>query len=181
MKLKIYIDGIYVEGTILRSTGEISVQITQPYQHISDGSHIPCFARGHISFDGERGDKVAKSLLKGLYSIGCYLDSEMSSIRRELDETKDHISQLPLKFNNEQFTEEKRKLKKSFKLGEFDSKAYQQQLKLLKKRLEEYNQTVSEMMDSFFKKSFPMCIPYGTTEQVLDIIERNNLMAGSTD
>ena len=80
MKINIFVEGIEVEGKITyRSASDISVQITKPFSNISKGLHIPNIARAYSSFDGEKGDTTAESLLKNLYDVGQYLDMEIFS------------------------------------------------------------------------------------------------------
>jgi len=172
MKINIFVEGIEVEGKIThRYASDITVQITKPFSNISTGSHIPYFARSNRSFNGVYGDLTAKSLLKNLYDVGHHMDSEIFSIREKLDSAKESISNLPVQFNSEDFNAKRRELKQSLKQGKFDSKVYQQQLTPLRKKAEEYNQKVIEIMDAFFEDSFPMCVPYGTREEVLGVIE----------
>ena len=181
MKINTSVEDTEVKGVIiLRSAGDITVQITKPFSNISMGVHIPYIARAHKSFNGEYGDTTAELLLKDLYDIGRYLDVEMSGIREKLDNAKDRISQLPAQINNDKFLEKRRELKKTFQQGEIDSKDYQKSLGLLRKKAEDFNQNVTEIMDTFFDDSFPMCVPCGTREEVLDIIDgKKALIVGS--
>lgn len=178
MKINIFVEGIEVEGKVThRSASDITVKITQPYSNISMGLHIPCFARAHKSFNGEYGDTTAESLLKNLYDIGHHMDSDIFNIREKLDSAKGCISHLPFKFDHDKFIEKRSELKQSLKQGKFDSKVYQQQLTPLRKKAEEFNQKVIDIMDDFFEDSFPMCIPHGAREQVLGIIEGKKRLA----
>ena len=183
MKISIFVEDIEVGGSIThRSASDITVKITQPYSNISMGLHIPNIARAYNSFDGEKGDTTAESLLKNLYDVGHHMDSEIFSIREKLDIAKDRISHLPVQFNTEEFNAKRRELKQLLKQGKFDSKVYQQQLTPLRKKAEEYNQMVVEIMDVFFEDSFPMCIPHGTRKQVLGIVEgKKDLVADGAD
>ena len=172
MKINIFVEGIEVEGKIThRYASDITVQITKPFSNISMGLHIPNIARAYNSFDGEKGDTTAESLLKNLYDVGHHMDSEIFSIREKLDSAKESISNLPVQFNSEDFNAKRKELKQSLKQGKFDSKVYQQQLTPLRKKAEEFNQKVIDIMDAFFEDSFPMCVPYGMREEVLNVIE----------
>lgn len=172
MEIKVVVEETEVEGEIVhRSAGDITVKIVKPYQNLSTGLHIPYFGRPYRSFDGDYGDAVAESLLNDLYHIGRHLELEMEKLREKLWQAKDKISHLQLSFRNEEFKGKKSELKKLLKEGKLGKKAYQEELKSLRKKLEEFNWRVHAIMDSFFDENFPMCIPHGTRGEVLEAIE----------
>jgi len=132
------------------------------------------------SFNGQYGDRVAELLLNETYDIAHYLDKEMTSIRGKLDNAKDNINDFPVQYTNDEFIEKRRELKQLLKLRTLDSKGYQKELTQLRKKVEEFDQKVTVIMDAFFENNFPMCISHGTRDQVLGIIEgKKSLVAGS--
>jgi len=70
----------------------------------------------------------------------------------------------------DKFHEEKRQLKIRFKKGDIDNKEYGQKLRALKKELAQFEAASRTCMNPFFEQ-FPVVVPVGTREEVLDIIE----------
>ncbi len=183
MKIKILIDEVVVEGQITyRTAGGISVKITNPFENLSTGLHIPAPARAVMSYEGERGDATAESLLKELYEIGRYIDTNLVKLRENLDLAKNSVRNIPDKFDKEDFYTKRRELRQLLKQKKLDNVTHQNELALLRKKHDEYDSKVRVIMDEFFKYNFPIGKPYGTREEVLDIIEGNkNLTKNSTE
>ena len=84
-EVSIKVDGIEVVGEIFyRSEGDIGIRITNPYQGLTNGCHIPYFSRPFHSFQTEYGDKMAENLLKYLYELGKYMEENLKFIRLQL-------------------------------------------------------------------------------------------------
>ena len=175
--VKTVIDGTEVEGIITHwSSSDIGVRIYKPYQNISGDCHIPCFARSFHSFDGDDGDYEAKRILEDLFRMGKYLDDNLGNLKEKLVCAKDRINALVAqKMDLDKFHEEKRQLKIRFKKGDRDNKQYQTQLHALKKELAQFEAASWTCMKSFFEQ-FPMVVPVGTREEVLDIIEGKKVL-----
>jgi len=92
-------------------------------------------------------------------------------IRKKLDHAKNSVRNIPNKFEKEEFNIKRKELKQLLKQKELDNREYQKQLTSLRKKHQECNDKVDEIMDDFFEKSFPMIIPLGIREEVMDIIE----------
>lgn len=170
--VKTAINGVEVEGIIThRSASEIGIRIEKPYQNISGGSHIPCFARTFHSFDGEDGDYAAKHILEQLFSIGSYLYQNSDNLKEKLICVKDRIDSLAVQLlDPDRFNEEQRQLKIMLKNGKIDNKEYQNKLHPLRKKLKQFDSAAQASINEFFEQ-FPMVVPVGTREEVLDIID----------
>ena len=81
-KIQIKINGVNVKGVILhRSEADIFIEITEPYTNMGSGCHIPYFSRPINSFLTEYGDKMAENLLKYLYELGWYMETNRKFIK----------------------------------------------------------------------------------------------------
>jgi hypothetical protein len=56
------------------------------------------------------------------------------------------------------------------KNGDIDDKEYQNKLHPLRKKLKQFDSAAQASMNEFFEQ-FPMVVPVGTREEVLDIID----------
>jgi len=170
--VKTVIDGTEVEGIIThRSSRYIGIRIEKPYQNISGGCSIPYFMISLGSFDGDDGDREAKRILEELFSMGKYLDKNLGNLKEKLTCVKDRINSLAAQMMDlDKFHEEKRQLKIRFKKGDIDNKEYGQKLRALKKELAQFEAASRTCMNPFFEQ-FPVVVPVGTREEVLDIIE----------
>ena len=81
----IKVDGTKILGEVTyRSEADIVIRITEPFQGLTHGSHIPYFSRPVNSFLTEYGDKMAENLLKYLYELGFYIRENGAFIRVQL-------------------------------------------------------------------------------------------------
>lgn len=171
-KIKILVDEVAVEGQIIhRSAADIIIKITNPFENLTTGRHIPNFGRPYSSFEGEYGDERAKDLLKDLYDIALYIDTNMARIRENLDHAKNSIRNIPDKFEREEFYAKRKELRQLLRKKELDNVAYQKELTIWRKKNEEYELKVYRIMNAFFDDNFPMTIPYRMDAEVLDILE----------
>ena len=179
MTITIVVEGIEVQGEIThRSAGDISVRITKPYRNLSSGLHIPYFGRAHRSFDGDYGDEVSKSLLKDIYRIGRHLDQNLDSLRSRLDHAKHAIRRLPLPYNKNEVDGKRKELKALLRAGKLRNTEYQKELISLRKRVEHANHEIETVMKAFFENCFPMGVPYGPRNEVLEILEGKKDLIG---
>ena len=92
-KIKVTIKGQEVAGEIThRSASDINVKITQPYQNVSRGLHIPYFARPYKSFDSELGDEIAKDLLESIYHLCTFIFENLDSLTEQYLQIKKRIN-----------------------------------------------------------------------------------------
>jgi hypothetical protein len=92
--IKTTIDGTVVEGRVTGSSFDITVTITKPYTNLERGWHIPYFALGHRTFDGEYGDMRALETLENLYYLGVYLQQHEDALRAILRPYQQRIADL---------------------------------------------------------------------------------------
>jgi hypothetical protein len=170
--VKILIDDIEIEGTASRLSGDYGVTIIKPYCNLSGGCHIPYFARGLYTYEGDYGDASIRETLKELYTLGKFLAREMKNLKEKLKYYNGIMTKLSSEMMDEQGFKLKRiDLKKRLRDGEIDNKEYQKTLTPLRKEYEELGSKISDQKWSFFEENFPMVVPIGTGQQVLDIIE----------
>ena len=170
--VKILIDDIEIEGTASRLSGDYGVTIIKPYCNLSGECHIPYFARGLYTYEGDYGDASIRETLKELYTLGKFLVREMKNFKEKLKYYNGIITKLSSEMMDEQEFKLKRiDLKKRLRDGEIDNKEYQKALSPLRKEYEELDSKIFDQRWSFFEENFPMVVPISTGQQVLDIIE----------
>ena len=170
--VKILIDDIEIEGTASRLSGDYGVTIIKPYCNLSGGCHIPYFARGLYTYEGDYGDASIRETLKELYTLGKFLAREVKNLKEKLKYYNGNITKLSSKMMSEQEFKLKRiDLKKRLRDGEIDNKEYQKAFTPLSKEYEELDSKIHAQRSSFFEENFPMVVPISTGQQVLDIIE----------
>jgi len=170
--VKILIEDIEVEGRSSRSLGDYGVAITKPYCNLFGGCHIPYFARGLYTYEGDYGDASIRETLKELYTLGKFLAREVKNLKEKLKYYNGNITKLSSKMMSEQEFKLKRiDLKKRLRDGEIDNKEYQKAFTPLSKEYEELDSKIHAQRSSFFEENFPMVVPISTGQQVLDIIE----------
>jgi uncharacterized membrane protein len=170
--VKLLINGIEVEGIVIRTLYDFNIKIVKPYKNLSGGLHIPHFAREHMSFKGEYGDKRIRDLLKELYILGKYLEDEMEHLKEKINYIDDNCADSSLEMIDENTFKTKRiTLKERLRSGEIDNKEYQKLLTQLRKKYKLWEQKNRELMDSFFEENFPMVVPVETRKEVINIIK----------
>ena len=71
--VKTIVDGVEVEGEVIRSRFDFTVIMTKPFKGLTGGSHIPMILRLHevdgrpYVFDGAYGDRRILEILRELY------------------------------------------------------------------------------------------------------------------
>lgn len=173
--VEIEVDGIVVKGKFThRCSCDFTIAIIEPYQNLSSGSHIPNIARGSMSFDGERGDLRSRETLKFLYSLGKYLEDEMSNLKVKIKSLEEEID----KFSSEmiddaEFKRRRIELRKKMKANEITDIEFQKLLTPLKREKIKLESKIRMAIGSFCKNNFPMIVPYGVENEVIDIIRGN--------
>ena len=172
-KVSILIEGKEVVGEVThRSASDITVRITEPY-NLSTGLHIPYFARPYRSYDSEYGDETIKGLIKKLYDLASFIDRNYEDLRKKYESARAQIGALgDIRFDEQDYQQARRDLKKKLKRVEIDNKEHQKQLTLLRKKRDSYQSQIRKIIDEFFESNFPQIVPYGTKEEVLSILER---------
>ena len=80
--IQIVVDGIEVKGEIIhRTEADLIIQILKPFANLSSGCHIPYFSRPINSFLTDYGIKMAENLLKYLYELGRYMETNAKFIK----------------------------------------------------------------------------------------------------
>ena len=175
-RVRTLIDNIEVEGLVTyRSSYDYRIKIIKPFQNISGGLHIACFARENATFKGVHGDECILSTLEELYALGKYIAKEMNTLKEELG----HYNEIVAKFSSELINENGRKIKqielrKRLRKGEIDNKEYLKSLSAFRKESKELQSKIWEQKDLFFEKNFPMIVSVGTDTEVMDIIAAKN-------
>jgi hypothetical protein len=63
-------------------------------------------------------------------------------------------------------------LRKQVKNGDIDNKQYQELTGPLRKETEKLELQISLLKDSFFEDNFPMIIPVGVRDEIIDILAK---------
>lgn len=176
--IRVSIGGVEVSGVVRRYPYDFTVTIKEPYRNLTSGLHIPYFARGHLSFDGEYGNTRILQILEELYALGKYLEKEkdrLQAIIRGYEGVGDG-SPLEAAVGIEG---QKKELKKRLRKGEITSREYQEYLSPLHQGVEKCEQKAWAKLDSFFEDHFPMLVPAGTRENVVAILKgKKSLVIG---
>jgi hypothetical protein len=174
-KVELTINGQEVEGEIThRSATDIDVEITQPYQGISTGLHIPYAARPFKSFETELGDTIAKDLLKEIYSICTFISTNLDSLTEEYLQVKKRIKYLEAKSVSEWVFKSKRfQLRKLLRSGQIDNIEYQKRLTPLTKEYRKLRLKIYPIWSRFIEENFPMVVTAGIRNDVLRFLEKN--------
>jgi len=174
-KIRTIVDGQEVEGEIShRSATDIDVKITQPYQDVSTGLHIPYAARPYKNFETELGDKIAKYLLKEIYSVCSFIFTNRDSLTEPYLQVKERIKYLEAESVSEQVFKSKRlQLRKLLKSGQIDSIEYQKRLTPFSKGYKKFKQKIYPLWSRFIEEHFPMVVTADIRPGVLRILENN--------
>ena len=71
------VNGTSVHGIVTHHAPyDITIEITQPFRGFTTGCHIPCLARKHKHYKGEKGREKATELLAELYQDLIAVNSE---------------------------------------------------------------------------------------------------------
>jgi hypothetical protein len=174
-KIKVTINGQKVEGEIThRSASDILVKITQPYQNVSRGLHIPYFAGSHKRFDSDLGDKIAKDLLESIYHLCHFIFENMGPLTAKYLKFKKRIKFLEARRVSEFVFKSKRlQLRKMLRSGKIDNIEYQKRLAPIRKEYKKFELKKALAWSRFFEEYFPMIVPARTKKDILKIIEDN--------
>jgi hypothetical protein len=174
-KITAIINGQEVEGEIThRSATDIDVKITQPYQDVSTGLHIPYAARPYKSFETELGDKIAKDLLKEIYSICTFVSTNPDLLTGPYLQVKERIKYLEAESVSEQVFKSKRlQLRKLLRSGQIDSIEYQKRLTPFSKEYKKLRLKIYPLWSRFIEERFPMVVTEDIRNGVLRILENN--------
>lgn len=171
-KIQIIINDITVESIVLnRTESDIALVITKPYKNISGGSHIPYFARAGLSFNGEYGDNRLKQILAKVYELGKFIADRFDDLKNKYEF---HFINSGVLSKNESdiknYKKKKTELKKQFRSGKIDNLEYQKLLNPIQKEKKIWEFDISNTSKDFFEKYFPMTVPYGTRDEVINIL-----------
>ena len=174
-KIALTINGQEVEGEIThRSASDINVKITNPYQDVSKGLHIPIFARPYRSFDTELGDEIAKELLESIYRLCTFIFENFDTLTKEYLQIKKRIKHLEIKSVSEWTFKSKRlQLRKLLRSDKINNIEYQKRLTSIRKEYEIFELKKSIIWSGFFAEQFPMVVPEDTKNEVLRLLEKS--------
>jgi len=159
MKIVINVEGVEVEGAILhRTSRDIAVEITSPYQGLQVSSHIPYFMTP-ASFSGPFGDMRARTLLADLYLCGRFLFQNLESLRKRWAELQAQLRERAERYTHEDFLRDRREIRSKLRAGETTQKEYDRALKQLKLRESKSWQTKHSAVQSFFLLNWPEEVP----------------------
>jgi len=178
--VKMLIDNTEIEGIVSHCCScDFTIKIIKPFQNISSGSHIPYFARGHMTFESEYGDKSILQTLQYLYILGKYLDKEMNNLKEKLNYFNDIIAKFSSEMiNKDEYKIKRIELRKRLRDGKIKNTEYQKLLTPFRKESEQLELKIWEQMDSFFEENFSMVVPIDTREEVMDIIKCKKSLIG---
>ncbi len=170
------VDGVEVEGRIQKSGGNLDVIITKPFHWLSKGSHITALARGRSSLAGKYGDARAKGILRDLYQLGCFLRDNMEMLQGEWHRGHERMKKRAHELRIPDSYDDKAALRKRLKSGEIDNETYERLFAALQKKKEDFFQEFRMVDENLFEKQFPMVVPHGTRDRVLEILHEPNLL-----
>ncbi len=174
-KIEFSYNGVRVRGDIYRqSERDISVEITDPYQKLTNGLHIPYFAffgdqsRKTFADDNHR-EKTGRGLLKQLYDIGRSIEANDVELREEYEKYKQDRQRLRLLIVLNKLIQ--RRLRKQFKKGELSQKEYQSKLKESRDEVKHLRFRVSKLFEVYFDDFFDVTVGVGTRDDVVRKIQ----------
>ena len=144
--IEIEVDKIVVTGKILeRSSGEITVSITSPYQGINQSSgNVPIPLRQFRNYSGPAGDGKAAEILADLYGFCLYVEEHKAELLTTLAEFEKAVHYAkhsdPVAVSKKQrmdaIAKELKEFKRTLKSGGIDSTDYQRKIGPLKEEME---------------------------------------------
>ena len=167
------IDGVEVEYTILhRTSNDFELEITSPFQNITGGLHIMNLARRHCSFDGEYGDERILQVINNVYGLGRFIAENITYLKEQAVLLDQNVEALTTGSITEgEFKEIRRKSRRQLRKGEISERYHQRILRWWKGELDRVSlERELYYIDPFFEKNFPIIVPHGTREQVLEIL-----------
>ena len=169
------VEGAKVEGRVVhRSRADIIVEIVSPYGGMTSGCHFPYFVMGDPAndFRGPLGDIRAASLLTELYLLAGFVEGNKAQLRGQVAEMDAAVERLdPERFLTEdEYRRIRRELRARLRNGLLDNKSYQQLLVQARKKVKARQWEIHRLEKDFVKCNFPMVVPVGTREEVLEML-----------
>lgn len=159
MKIVITVEGVEVEGTVLhRSSRDIVVEITSPYQGLQGKSHLPYFMTTE-NFSGPLGDERAQTLLEDLYLCGRFLYPNQESLRKKWADLQQQLLSRPGRYTHEDLLRDRRAARSKLRAGETNQQEYGRALKEFKLRESKSWEAEHSAELSFFRLNWPEKVP----------------------
>ena len=171
-EIELKVNGILVVGKIChRTSRDIVVEITEPFQGISKGLHIPYFGAKYRSYDGTHGSETAKNLLKQIYTICC----ETRNSAPKLVELLELWDILKNEYQDRTISnrELKRNMRKDFKGGIISQTQYQSSLRAMDRELTSCHIRLSGLFRERIQPFFTDVIPVCSRQMVIDFAKKN--------
>jgi hypothetical protein len=171
--VKIEVGTVPVEGEIIhRFDNDIEIKITKPFVSLHAGRHIPPHGRLVSSFVGLHGDFTAESLLNDLYVIAEFTERNLEALHEKYVVVKNKIDDMAaVGMTKEKFLRKRKELRQRMRDREIDSNEYGKQLKILRKKMNDYSLIPFRYQWRFLEENYPMLITVSTPEQLIPIIE----------
>lgn len=154
--LTIDVDGVSVQGQVVRSTGDLLVRITEPYVNLQTSLHLSVLVRPYRTFKGAYGDERAADLLRALYRLGRHLDVHHETLQAAYrDETAALRAVEQAGLHDEAFWARRRALRQRFKQDELSQTAYQEALAALRAEHDRLEMRLCNRWHAFWKRHLP--------------------------
>lgn len=157
-----------------RTKRDIAVVILEPYNGFSNCRHIPCFTIPSKDYTGTYGIETAKHSLHQIYTIGKEAEElahQFSEIIKKWDEFDSEIHKITQEKN-----EQKRLLRRKFKLREINQTQHQQTLMEMNRALISCNIRLTDFFDDNIQPYFSSTIPFSLRNKVIDFIRNECLL-----
>lgn len=168
--VEIFIGEVPVIGVITHRTNrDVAVEIIEPYLGISNCMHTPCFTTPVKDYTCVDGIETAKYLLNQIYTIQRESEKQspqLTSIIKKWEEFNSEIHRI-----TQEKKEQKRTLRRKFKLGEINQTHYQNTLNDMNKILVDCNVKLTVFFDDNIQPYFSSTIPFSLRDEVINFIK----------
>lgn len=174
MEFTTQVDGVTVKGRAIDYTGSnIVVEITHPFRELTDGRHVPTFARGRESFFTSAKEEIALGLLERLYKIRHFLEMNQATLVAEYLKVTTHPD-FPPHDGEARFFAKRRILKEQFRAGAITDQDYEREIGFARTLSHDLKSETNSILDAFFAGHFRMVISDELREQLILIFEEKS-------
>lgn len=162
-------------ATSIRS--DLQAGITKPYCWLTNwGPHIPHVARGIRLYDEKKAFTTAKILLEQLYEMAKGIGDHMEEFQQAYAVALKKSTACAKEVGASTFAQEKKALQARVQSGEMNNATYQKLYTPLRIKKEEFEQAETDAMVAFFNESVPQGVPFGSWDQLVEIINEPKLL-----